>query len=142
MTSPLNGTLPLPTPDSWACILHQSKSRLALLFFLCSPITAVLINVIWQLVGVRKSNLPLLTKVDSRCALAKPTSPLSYFIGYPSWALQPRMGISLLTFSSSVRKRYVRTALSPYALTGVLVRRRVHVHTLWASSNCRAWSQR
>ncbi|KAF8348812.1 lanosterol 14-alpha-demethylase [Amanita rubescens] len=61
MSSPsavLNGTLPLPTPDSWVNMLPQSKSRLALLVFLYSPVAVIFFNVVWQLVRPRKVNEP------------------------------------------------------------------------------------
>jgi hypothetical protein len=124
MSSPsavLNGTLPLPTPDSWVNMLPQSKSRLALLLFLYSPVAAILFNVVWQLVHLCESNLPILDPdLNCRCAPAEPTSHLSYFIGYHSWVLRPLMAMSLLSFSSSVGKRYVPCCAAPYALTGVL----------------------
>lgn len=80
--------------------------------------------------------------LNCRFVPAKPTSHPSYFIGYHSWVLLLHMATSLLSFSSSVGKRYVPYCTGSYTLTEVLVWRRVHVYTFWAPSNCRARCQR
>ncbi|KAK2462973.1 hypothetical protein APHAL10511_005025 [Amanita phalloides] len=54
----LNGTLPSPVLDSWSSILPENRTRLALIFFLYSPLTAVMLNVIWQFIRPRKANEP------------------------------------------------------------------------------------
>ncbi|KAF8639410.1 hypothetical protein AX17_001501 [Amanita inopinata Kibby_2008] len=54
----VNGSLPLPTADSWASMLPESKSRLAFLILLNCPAVAVLIHVLWQFIRPRNPNEP------------------------------------------------------------------------------------